>query len=141
MTGSQPDPSTVVVLLDASLADRPVAAALRLVDYSNAVAVSDRFGEGVEDPIVIQWLGLQGGLWVTMDERARHRHAAVIEQSGIHVLWVRRPKSGMSKRQQLYLLLGVLDSVLEQIKRTRLNQSLRFLAKYSGERPRVERLQ
>jgi hypothetical protein len=109
-----------------------------LVDY-NAVAVTEQFGQGVEDPTLIQWLGFRGGIWVTADKRAKHQHSEEIREAGIHILWVRRhKKEGMSKKAQLLLLLWVLDPILDEIARAR--RPTQFLSRYIGERPKWERL-
>jgi hypothetical protein len=127
-----------LLLIDANLAERPLAQALRLVDY-NAEAVSDKFGQGAPDPIIIQWLGLQGGVWVTADEHAKREHAEEIKAAGIHILWVRRPKKqGFSKKAQLLLLLWIADDVLNHIAGAK--NPAQFLAQYSGQRPKVVKL-
>jgi len=133
-----PEQQGPLILIDASLSDRPLAEALRLVGYT-AVAVTDQFEQGARDPVLIQWLGLQGGIWVTADEKVRREHAEEIKTAGIHILWVRRPKKlGMSKKAQLLLLLWVIDPILDEVRRTR--RPLQFLAKYSGAKPKWERL-
>ena len=126
-----------MLLIDASLADCPLADALTLVDYQ-AVSCSKQFGGKTPDPIIIQWIGLQNGVWITADEKARRTHAEEIKKAGIRIIWVRRPKQGMSKKAQLLLLLWVIDPILEEIKKSR--GALHFLANYSGLRPRWERL-
>jgi len=125
------------LLIDASLSDRPIAKALALVDY-NSVAVTEQFKDGTPDQTIIQWLGFHGGIWITADERARRVHAEEIRGAGIHILWVRRPKHGMSKKDQLLLLLWVLDPILQEI--TRARGPAQFLASYSGQRPRWKKL-
>lgn len=133
-----PEHQGPLLLIDESLADVPLAQALRIVDY-NAVAVTEQFGHGVEDPTLIQWLGLQGGTWVTADERAKREHSEEIGTAGVHIVWVRRPrKAGMTKKAQLLLLLWVLDAVLEEISRAR--RPAQFSAYYSGVRPKWEQL-
>lgn len=125
------------LLIDANLADRPLSQALRLVDY-NALSVTEQLGEGATDPIIIHWLALQGGIWVTADERARRKHANEIRAAGIHILWVRRHrKHGMSKKAQLLLLLWIVDDILQEIRQAR--APTQFLAYYSGQRPKWEK--
>ena len=138
MQDSPQSSRTPILLIDESLADRPIAQALRLVDY-NAIAVTEQLGPGADDPSLINWLGLQGGIWVTADERARRQHSDEITRAGIHMLWVRRPRrGGLSKRDQLFLLLGVLDPILDYLARAR--AAMQFRASYSGARPKLERL-
>lgn len=138
MQPSFPEEQGPLILIDASLADRPLAEALRLVGYS-AMAATEQFGQGAPDPMIIKWHGLRGGIWVTADEKARREHAQEIKDAGIHILWVRRPKHGMSKKDQLLLLLWVIDSILQEMSMAR--GPTQFLAKYSGARPKWERLQ
>ncbi|MBT9148785.1 MAG: hypothetical protein DDT28_00199 [Dehalococcoidia bacterium] len=127
-----------LLLIDESLADYMLAQVLRLVDY-NAVAVREQFGEGAQDPILIRWLGLQRGVWITSDERAKWEHSHEIKDAGIHILWVRRPKNlRFGKKAQLLLILWVIDPVLQEIVNAR--GPAQFRARYSGERPRWERL-
>jgi hypothetical protein len=127
-----------LILIDASLADCPMAKALTLVDY-NAIACTEQFPGGTPDQTIIQWLGLQNGVWITADERAKREHSDEIHKAGINIIWVRRPKEGMSKKAQLLLLLWVIDPVLNEIKKSR--GAAYFLAKYSGARPKWERMQ
>lgn len=138
MPDSPHDRQKPLLLIDASLADRPLAEALRLVDY-NAVAVTDQFGHGVKDPTLIQWLGLQGGIWVTADEKARREHSDEIKDAGIHIIWVRRPKkTGMNKKQQLLLILWTIDPILDEIATAQ--RPAQFMAYYNVQRPKYERI-
>lgn len=137
MQNSPAEKQGALLLIDESLADRILAPALRLVDY-NAVAVTQQFGPGVQDPILIQWLGFQGGIWITADEKAKRKHSEEIKGAGIHIVWVRRLKEVMSKKAQLLLLLWVIDPILEEIAKTR--RPAQFLARYSGKRLKWERL-
>jgi len=136
---STPDTSDFEVLVDENLADHALATALSAVGFK-ATAVRDRFGPGTDDPTLIQWLGLQKGMWVTRDKKAKSKHADEIERSQIHVAWVRFPKNqGLSMKSQLLLVLWHLDDMLEQISRAR--QPARFTLYYSGQKPKCERLQ
>jgi hypothetical protein len=127
-----------LVLIDASLADRPLAQVLRLVGY-NSVAVSEQFPPDAPDPQLILWLGLQRGVWVTADERARRTHSQVIRSSEVSIVWVRRDRrQGMSTKDQILLILWVIDEVVEGITRSR--SPVQFIASYNGKRPKLERL-
>ena len=137
MPVSLPKSVDPVLLIDASLADRPLADALNLVDY-NAVACTRHFSGGTPDPMIIRWLGLQNGIWITADERARRNHADEIQQANINIVWVHRPKQGMSKKAQLLLLLWVIDPILDEVKKS--NRASYYLAKYSGLRPKYNRI-
>ena len=138
MQDSQPDEQGPLLLIDENLADRPLANALRLVGY-NTIAVRDQFGHGADDPTLIQWVGLRGGIWITGDEQAKRKHAQEIKNAGIHIIWVRRPKNaGRSKKDQLPLLLWVIDDILQEISKSKL--PTQFSARCSGKRPKYERL-
>ena len=114
-----------------------VTQALRLVNY-NTKHGTELFPQGTIDPQVLQWLGLQQAVWVTADEKARRKHIREIQDAGIHIIWVRRPKEGMSAKAQLLLILWVLDPILGEINEAR--QPSQFRALYSGQRPKWERL-
>jgi hypothetical protein len=121
------------ILIDECLADVPITEALKLVDY-NALSVSRLFGQGTKDSMIINWLGLNGGVWVTGDEKAKHEHAIGIKKAGIHIVWVHRHKKhGMSKKDQLKLLLWVLDPILETVISSR--GPVQFKVYYNGIRP------
>ena len=125
------------MFVDESLADMPLANVLRILDY-NARAVKEVLPEGTKDEVLLGWLSLQGGVWVTADDRARRRHNQAIRAAGVNVLWVTRPRDGMSKKAQAYLLLGVLDKLLDGLVHAR--DPRWFRAYYSGERPKLEEL-
>lgn len=127
-----------LLLIDASLADCPLTKALKLVDY-NAIACTEQFSGRTPDPTIIKWIALQNGIWITADERAKRTHAVEIQKAGINIIWVRRPKEGMSKKAQLLLLLWVIDPILDEIIASK--GTAYFLAKYSGARPKWERIQ
>ncbi len=137
MQESPPKSVDPILLIDASLADCPLADALNLVDY-HAVACTKQFSGGTPDPTILQWLGLQNGIWITADEKAKRKHADEIQKANINIVWVHRPKDGMSKKAQLLLLLWVIDPILDEVKKS--NNASYFLAKYSGLRPKYERL-
>ena len=137
MQESPPRDHKPLLLIDASLADCPLADALKLVNY-NAIACTKQFAGGAPDPNIIQWIGLQGGIWITADERAKRTHSEEIKKAGINIVWVRRPKKGMSKKAQLLLLLWVIDPILDETLKSK--EPVHFLAKYSGMRPKWERL-
>lgn len=137
MQVSPPKSVDPILLIDASLADCPLADALSLVDY-NAVACTRHFSGGTPDPIIIQWVGLQNGIWITADERAKRKHADEIQKANINIVWVHRSKQGMSKKAQLLLLLWVIDPILDEVKKS--NRASYYLAKYSGLRPKYKRI-
>lgn len=138
MRASLPDPHDLQILIDENLADDAIAAALVAVGY-NAVSVRAKFGQGTKDPSLIQWLGMQRGVWITRDKKAKSKHADEIEKSQIHIGWVTFPKkAGLSMKNQLLLLLWCVDEILEQIIRAR--QPARFRLYYNGKQPKFERL-
>lgn len=131
-------PSGPVILIDESLTDRALATALSAVDY-NAIASTVQFGPGTPDPMIIQWLGFQGGIWVTADLESKRKHRDAIKDASIHILWIERPKKvGFSKKAQLLLIISVIEPVLKEISRSKV--TCYFVAKFSGERPKLERL-
>ena len=137
MQESPPKKIDPILLIDASLADCPLADALHLVDY-NAIACTKQFQGGTPDPTILQWLALQNGIWITADEEARRKHADEIQKASINIIWVHRPKEGMSKKAQLLLLLWVIDPILDEIRKSK--GTTYFLAKYSGARPTYKRI-
>ncbi len=90
MQKSLPKKLDPILLIDASLADCPLADALCLVDY-NAIACSKQFLGGALDPTIIQWLALQNGIWITADEKAKRKHADEIQKANINIVWVTCP--------------------------------------------------
>lgn len=137
MQESPPKKHNPLLLIDASLADCPLADALKLVDY-NTVACTKQFAGGTPDPKIIQWIGLQRGIWITADERAKRTHSEEIKKAGINIVWVKRPKQGMSKKAQLLLLLWVIDPIVDETLKAK--EPVHFIAKYTGMRPKWERL-
>ncbi len=129
--------SSPLILIDESLAAGPLQTVLSAVGYQ-AVSVQQAVGAGAQDSVILSWLGLRQGIWVTADEKAKRQHAGLIKSAGIHIIWVHRPKEGLNLRQQALLLLSTLDLILEDAARARSPRL--YLVKFSGQRPRWERL-
>lgn len=92
---------------------------------------------GMQDLAIINWIGSFGGLWITTDEAAKRAYAPALLQAGVHVLEIHRPKAGMGLRDQVRLLVSVVQKVVQQVQASRRPQV--FRARYSGERPVLER--
>lgn len=132
------DTQKLLLLIDENLADLVLAEALTLVGY-NAKSVRRLLGAGTEDPILINWLGIQRGIWITTDQKAKSEHFKDIKKAGIHIIWVRPPRHlQFSKKTQLLLLLWVIDPILQEI--AKVKGPAQFLAYYSGSRPKYKRL-
>lgn len=67
---------------------------------------------GVKDEQLIPWMGDHNAVWIHADDEAKRRHRKLLVAHEIRTLWVRRPKQGMSSRQQLRMLSYVLDDFL-----------------------------
>ncbi len=91
-------PPSTRFLLDESLVPK-VAEALALVGYDFVVCE-----KGMKDPEVIDWCRENHAVWVHADDRARREHRVLLQATGIRTIWVYRPKSGMSAREQLRIL-------------------------------------
>jgi len=131
-------PNSTVILIDESLADKALAIALSAVDY-NAIASTVQLGSGALDPTIIQWLGFQGGLWVTADFDSKRKHADAIKNASINILWIERPKNGgFPKRSQPRLVISVIDPVLNEIAKSRC--TCFFIAKFNGDKPKCIRI-
>jgi hypothetical protein len=122
-----------LLFIDACLADNPLAIALQAVNY-NAIACNKQFPNATPDPTIIQWLALQGGIWITADEKAKRQHALEIKKAGVHVIWIKRSKNGMNAKNQLLLILWIIDPILQEISRAK--RPCYFIGDYNGLRPR-----
>ncbi|MBI2918678.1 MAG: hypothetical protein HYY01_11915 [Chloroflexi bacterium] len=132
----EPEQQGQLILLGENLSPN-VSQALRLVDY-NARHGTEVFPQRMPDPTVVPWLALQQAVWVTADERARRQWAEEIRRAGIPVIWVHRPKEGLSRKALLLLLLWVLDPILTEVAKAR--GPRHFRASFSGKRPKWEAL-
>ena len=115
MTGNHAyGPPSVRFLLDESLVPA-VAQALQLVEY-DILDVPSAFGkEGTTDPELIDWCSDNAAVWIHADDRARKRHRALLQTSGIRTLWVYRKRGAMSAKEQLRVLSSVLPRLLRKI--------------------------
>ena len=82
----------------------------------NVTSVTEAFhGVGqVSDEQIIEWLGQQGrqnAVWVTADDDAQKAHAKLILASRISVLWILRPRAGLTALQELTLLSLIIKDV------------------------------
>ena len=60
-------------------------------------------------------MGEHSAVWIHADDDAKRRHRKLILAHRVRTLWVRRPKHGMSSRQQLRVLSYVLDDFLQRL--------------------------
>ena len=97
--------------------------------------------ERVEDEEIIDWLEKQGrerSVWITADEKAQKVHAKYILAKEISVLWVVRPKNGLSTLKALQLLSLIIEPLAQLISSTK--QPLYLRTSISGKRTKLERL-
>lgn len=95
----------------------------------------------VADEEIIDWLEQQGRercVWITADENAQKVHAKYILAKQISVLWVLRPKKGLSNLKALQLLSLIIEPLEQLISSTRRPIYLR--TSISGKRVKLERL-
>ena len=124
MTGNPAsNPSEPRFLLDESLTPT-VAQALSLVNYNFVDVRSQIRRQGVKDPEIIRWCQENEAIWVHADDRARKQHRALLQTSGIRTLFVDRPKSGMSAKEQLRVLSFVLPRLVESVRGASASSSL-----------------
>lgn len=97
--------------------------------------------ESVPDDEIIDWLaqrGRQNAVWVTADEEAQKVHAKLILAKDISVLWIWRPKGGLTGLQELQLLSLVIEHVTALVGAAQNPIYLR--ASLHGRRPKLERI-
>lgn len=70
-------------------------------------APSDR----IPDEKIIPWCARENRVWITADEAARRQHEFALKQHQVSVLWVHRPKTGMSTAYQHAHLAAALLKV------------------------------
>ena len=96
-----------------------IGTALGLVGYRTTLVgeIAEFAGAiGVKDEQLIPWMGSRNAVWIHADDEAKRRHRKLLVAHAIRTLWVRRPKDGMSSRQQLRILSYVLDDYLERLR-------------------------
>ena len=95
----------------------------------------------VPDEEIIDWLaarGRQNAVWVTADEDAKKTHAKLILARNISVMWIFRPKKGLSGLQELQLLSLVIEHVTVLVAGTA--NPIYLQASLNGRRPKLEQL-
>ena len=97
-------------VLDNSLNPK-LAEALRLAGW-NVLSVNELFGvqptESIPDEDIIPRCAAEGRSWITADESARRQHELALKEKLVSVLWVKRPKSGMSTAYQFAVVVTAL---------------------------------
>jgi len=109
----------------------------------NMTSVYEAFGKrGVEDEVIIPWLGKQAGhraTWITQDIEASKTHVKLIIASSISILWIRsRKKQELTGLGELKLLTLVIEYVTYLISNS--DTPLYLWASLVGRRPRLDRL-
>lgn len=106
-------------------------------------SVHEEFGRSnVDDTEIIEWLGKYGrqqSVWITADKDASKAHAKFIIAKQNSVLWIFRPKQGLSKLQELQLLPLVIEHVTDLISATQHPLYLRA-SLLRGKKAKLERL-
>ena len=119
MTGNPAsNPSETRFLLDESLAPA-VAQALRLVGHDFVDVVSAFGRKGAKDPEIVKWCQQNGAIWVHADDAAKTEHKALLQTSGIRTLRIKRPRGGMSAKEQLRIMSFVLPRLLNELESRR----------------------
>jgi len=74
--------------------------------------VNELFGsdprQSILDPEIIPRCAAEGRAWVTVDESARREHELALKTHLVSVLWVKRPREGMSTAYQFAILVTAL---------------------------------
>lgn len=97
---------------------------------------------GVEDTEIIEWLskhGRQKSVWITADQSAAKVHAKFLLAKQNSVLWIFRPKAGLSKLQELQLLSLIIEHVTELMSNTNIPLYLRAEL-LTGKKAKLEKL-
>ena len=78
----------------------------------DVVSVNELFGvrpdESIADQDIIPRCTAEGRAWITADDSARREHELALKQHLVSVLWVKRPKEGMSTAYQFAVLVTAL---------------------------------
>ena len=109
----------------------------------NVISVAEAFqGRGqVSDEQIIGWLGQQGqqnAVWVTADDDAQKAHAKLILASLISVLWILRPRTGLTALQELKLLSLIISDVNAWVLAS--TNPVYFRASLNVRRPKLEQV-
>lgn len=96
----------------------------------------------VSDEDIIQWLGEHGkqkSVWITADKDASKAHARFILSKQNSVIWVFRPKTGLSSLHELILISLIIEHVNDLI--TNASTSLYLRASFlKGKKAKLEKL-
>lgn len=95
----------------------------------------------VPDKEIIEWLSSSGqhnSIWVTADDDAQKAHAKLIMASNISVLWVNRPRRGLSVLEELQLLSFVIQPMAQLV--SDFQRCIYARASFNGRRPKLEQL-
>ena len=135
---------TSFYLVDESLTPA-IARALYLCGYDIVFARDlDEFKgkDLVSDEEIVEWLGGHGrqkSVWITADKDAAKAHAKFIISKQNSVIWVFRPKTGLSSLHELILISLIIEHVNDLI--TNAGSPLYLRASFlKGKKAKLERL-
>jgi hypothetical protein len=78
----------------------------------DVVSVNELFNvrpdESIHDQDIIRRCAAENRAWITADESARREHELALKQHLVSVLWVKRPKAGMSTAYQFAVIVTAL---------------------------------
>ena len=109
-------PKAILCLLDEGLSPR-ISKALRLVDY-DFVSIGNppqTPSRGAEDPEVIQWCHDNKAVWFTPDWGAKDEHDALLQKTGISVVWIRQAGKSLRTRGQFSQIAQHLEQILAKL--------------------------
>lgn len=95
----------------------------------------------VQEEEIIPWLsqnGRKNAIWVTKDWDAQKRHAKLIHEQNISVLWLLIPDQGLRALRELQLLVLVIEHVSNVVIESRTPSYIR--ASFNVRRPKLERI-
>lgn len=125
--------------MDESLSPN-VGKSLRLVGYPiTLVHEIEAFADvvSVKDENLIPWMGEHSAVWIHADDDAKRRHRKLLLAHRVRTLWVRRPKDGMSSRQQLRVLSYVMDDFLQRLQTQRRKRHYELSTHGAPDRTRI----
>ena len=96
---------------------------------------------GVIEEEIIPWLsqhGRKNAVWVTKDWEAQKRHAKLIHEQSISVLWLLIPDQGLRALRELQLLVLVIEYVTNLVIASR--TPVYLCASFNVRRPKLERI-
>jgi len=115
--------------------------ALGVAGFRTMTVVEALGRRGADDSEIIDWLSLHGkkdAIWVTKDWSAQKRHAKLIHEKGISVLWIEIPGQGLQALRELQLLVSITEYVMKTVSSS--SSPLYFRASHDGVKPKLRRI-